>query len=246
MRGLPFFEHGGGICMKAAAIITAAGRGERMGASVKKPYIVLRGLPLLAHTLRVFDAAGGIVQLIVTVSPGDEAFCRREVVERCGIQKPVNVVAGGDRRQDSVGNGLAALGDAVDMVMIHDGARPFVTPAMIAEALDATSAKRATTVAVPVKDTVTMVARGTGIIERTLERDRLYLIQTPQTFERGLICQAHRRAREEGFAGTDDASLVERLGVPVSVIRGSYDNIKITTQEDLLFAEAILRGRRNT
>lgn len=231
--------------MKAAAVITAAGSGRRMGACIKKPYIMLQGLPLLCHTLRVFAAAEGIAQLIVTVSPGDEGYCRREVVACCGMQKPVSVVAGGDRRQDSVRNGLAALEHDIDMVMIHDGARPFVTRAMIAEALEVTAAKRATTAAVPVKDTVTMVARDTGVIERTLERDRLYLIQTPQTFERALICQAHRRAQAEGFAGTDDAGLVERLGVPVAVIRGSYDNIKITTQEDLLFAEAILRGRRD-
>jgi 2-C-methyl-D-erythritol 4-phosphate cytidylyltransferase len=232
--------------MKAAAIIPAAGSGERMGSTVKKPYITLQGMPLLAHTLRVFDDVPAIAQLIVTVSPGDEDYCRQQVVKCCGIKKTVSVIAGGDRRQDSVRNGLAAVLETVDLVMIHDGARPFVTVQMIHDALEATMRKRATTMAVPVKDTVTMVAKDTGVIERTLERDRLYLIQTPQTFERGLICEAHRRAFAEGFAGTDDASLVERLGVPVSVIRGAYDNIKITTREDLLFAEALLQRRQAT
>ncbi|MCX5900883.1 MAG: 2-C-methyl-D-erythritol 4-phosphate cytidylyltransferase [Proteobacteria bacterium] len=229
--------------MKAAAIIPAAGSGKRMGSSIQKPYIILQGMPLLAHTLRVFAEAPDIAELIVTVSPGQEDFCRQQVVKGCAIAKPVTVLAGGDRRQDSVRNGLAAVSDSVDLVMIHDGARPFVTVQMICDALEITMRKRATTMAVPVKDTVTMVAKDTGLIQQTLDRDSLYLIQTPQTFERELICEAHRRARAEGFAGTDDASLVERLGVPVSVIMGSYDNIKITTQEDLLFAEAILQRR---
>ncbi len=232
--------------MKAAVIIPAAGSGQRMDNKVKKPYITLQGLPLLVYTLRVFDDAQAIAQLIITVSPGDEEYCRREVVERYGIKKMVSVVAGGDRRQDSVRNGLAAVGEKADLIMIHDGARPFVTVRMISDALEVTMRKRATTMAVPVKDTVTVVTKDTGVIERTLERDRLYLIQTPQTFERSLISEAHRRAFTEGFAGTDDASLVERLGVPVSIIRGSYDNIKITTQEDLLFAEALLQRRQAT
>ena len=232
--------------MKAAAIIPAAGSGERMGSGIKKPYIILQGMPLLAHALRVFAEASDISELIVTVSPGQEDFCREHVVKACAIEKPVTVVAGGFRRQDSVRNGLAAVSESVDLVMIHDGARPFVTVQMMCDALKITMRKRATTMAVPVKDTVAMVAKDTAVIERTLARDRLYLIQTPQTFERELICEAHRQAFAEGFAGTDDASLVERLGVPVSVIMGAYDNIKITTQEDLLFAEAILQRRLNT
>jgi 2-C-methyl-D-erythritol 4-phosphate cytidylyltransferase len=232
--------------MKAAAIITAAGSGERMGGSIKKPYILLQGIPLLARTLQVFTQAPAIAELIVTVSPGQEDFCRQQVITGCATAKPVTVVAGGRRRQDSVRNGLAAVSESVDIIMIHDGARPFVTVPMINDALEATRRKRATTMAVPVKDTVTIVAKDTALIRQTLERDSLYLIQTPQTFERELICEAHRRACAEGFAGTDDASLVERLGVPVTVIMGSYDNIKITTQEDLLFAEAILHRRLHT
>ena len=229
--------------MKAAAIIPAAGSGERMRSSVKKPYLALRGVPLLAVTLRVFAHAPEIEELIVAVSPGEEDRCRIEILERCGIAKPVRVITGGHRRQDSVRNGLAALTGPAGLVMIHDGARPLVTPRMIAEAVTATAQKRATTMAVPVKDTVTLVEKGSGVIERTLEREGLFLIQTPQTFERELIREAHDRALADGFAGTDDASLVERLGVPVSVIPGSYDNIKITTQEDLLFAEALLQRR---
>lgn len=232
--------------MKAAAIIPAAGSGERMGSSVKKPYILLHGIPLLAHTLRVFAQAPDIAELIVTVSPGQEDFCRKQVVQACAIAKPVTVVAGGNRRQDSVRHGLAAVSGAVDLVMIHDGARPCITVQMICSALELTTRKRATTMAVPAKDTAAMVEQGTAVIQQTLDRDRLYLIQTPQTFERELICEAHRRAYAEGFAGTDDASLVERLGVPVSVIMGSYANIKITTQEDLLFAEALLHRGLHT
>lgn len=233
--------------MKAAVIIPAAGTGERMGSKVKKPYILLQGKPLLARTLAVFAGIQDMLfQIIITTSPGDEQYCKNQVVDCSGVQIPVSVITGGARRQDSVRNSLAALIDEIDMVMIHDGARPFITARMIKDAIETTMHKRATTMAVPVKDTVTVVAKDTGVIEQTLERDRLFLIQTPQTFERALICEAHRRALAEGFAGTDDASLVERLGVPVSVIRGSYDNIKITTQDDLLFAEALLQRRQAT
>jgi 2-C-methyl-D-erythritol 4-phosphate cytidylyltransferase len=213
--------------MKAAVIIPAAGTGERMGATVKKPYIVLQNKPLLAHTLAVFASIQEMIfQIIITTSPGDEQYCKNQVVDGSGIHIPVSVITGGKRRQDSVRNGLEALRDEVDTVLIHDGARPFITVQMIRDALEQTMSKRATTMAVPVKDTVAMVTKDTGVIERTLERDSLYLIQTPQTFERGLICEAHQRAFTEGFAGTDDASLVARLGVPVSVIMGAYDNMQ--------------------
>ncbi len=230
--------------MKASVIIPAAGIGKRMASDTKKPYIAIQGLPLLARTLQVFDEAADIEQIIVTVHPGEECYCRQEILERYGIKKQVDIIAGGDRRQDSVGNGLAAVLKTVDLVMIHDGARPFVTAQMISDALKETRDKRATTMAVPVKDTIAQASSDTGVIQRTLKREGLYLIQTPQTFERDLICEAHLRASAEGFAGTDDASLVERLGVPVAIIRGSYDNIKITTQDDLLFAEAILHRRQ--
>lgn len=217
-----------------------------MSCAVKKPYINLEGKPLLAYALQIFDEVSAISQIIITVSPGDEQHCRKAVVECCGIQKPVAIVAGGDRRQDSVRNALGAISGEVDLVMIHDGARPFITTAMITSALDAAVTRRATTMAVPVKDTIAMVAPGSGLLQQTLERRRLYSIQTPQTFERELICEAHHRALSEGFAATDDASLVERLGLPVYVIQGSYDNIKITTQEDLQFASALLKRRNET
>jgi 2-C-methyl-D-erythritol 4-phosphate cytidylyltransferase len=128
------------------------------------------------------------------------------------------------------------------MVLVHDGARPLVTQAMIETSVTATVTKKATTMAVPVKDTITIIDKKTGTISRTPERDSLYTIQTPQTFDRELLLRAHRAAAADGFAGTDDASLVERLGIPVTVLMGSYTNIKITTPEDLLIAEAFMQG----
>ncbi len=212
-----------------------------MKRGLKKPYISLLGLPVLAHTLKVLNSVSIFKQIIIPVFPGEENFCQKKVVEKITLSTEPVIVPGGDTRQESVRKSLEFLQGSCDMVLIHDGARPLVSKATVNNVIEAAKIKKATTAAVPVKDTVSMVSEADHIITKTLPRGSLYAIQTPQAFEKDLIVNAHNKALEDGFRGTDDASLVERLGISVAVITGSYANIKVTTQEDLLFAEQILR-----
>lgn len=228
--------------MNVTAIVPSAGTGERIQHRLKKLYISLLGQPILAHTLKVLNSVSAINQIIVPVYPGEENFCEKEVVKKMSLTTEVKIVAGGETRQESVRKALEFLPGSCDIVLIHDSARPLISRSMIEDSIEATKTKRATAMGVPVKDTITIVSKDDQTIAKTLARDSLYLIQTPQTFERDLIVNAHQIALHDGFKGTDDASLVERLGIPVTVITGSYTNIKITTKEDLLSAEAIMRN----
>ena len=231
--------------MKVYVLIPAAGLGRRMGASLNKQYLTLADRPVLAHTLALFDGHPRVAGIFV-ISPRDEvSFCRREVVERYGFAKVLDLVAGGAERQDSVRNGLrACVAEAGDIVLIHDGVRPLCPPACIDAAIDSASRIGACVVGVPVKDTIKEVEG--GLIRGTPPRQRLWQAQTPQTFRYGLIRDAHERALAEGWIGTDDASLVERLGLPVAMVTGDYRNIKITTPEDLLLARAFLANSEGT
>jgi len=226
--------------MKVTAVIPSAGSGRRMQANIKKPYLAIKGKPLLSSVLKVLNRVSAIENIIVPVSPGEEALCEKEVLSGLSLDKEVKIISGGATRQESVRKALDFVPESSDLVLIHDGVRPFITVQMIERSLNETSKKLATTLGVPVKDTITVVSGDDRRILKTLERGSLYLIQTPQTFDREIIIDAHIKAYHDGFEGTDDASLVERMGVPVTVIPGSYDNIKITTPDDLIFAEAIL------
>jgi len=227
--------------MSTYALIPAAGMGKRMGAGMNKQYLLLDGKPILAHTLAVFENAPFIDGIYIVAPEQEIPFCRSEVVERFGFAKVRAVVAGGAERQHSVWNGLAAMQEAADddVVLIHDGVRPFVTAAILEEAARAAVRSDGAVVAVPVKDTV-KVAAG-GVIVETPPREGLWLAQTPQAFRYGVIRDAHLAARDEGFLGTDDASLLERRGAKLSIVPGDYRNIKITTPEDMLLAEAFLK-----
>ena len=231
--------------MNATAIVPSAGTGERIQHKLKKPYISLLGQPILAYALKVLNSVSAINQIIVPVYPGEENFCEKEVVKKLSLTTEVKIVTGGETRQESARKALEFLPGSCDIVLIHDAARPLISQSMIENSIEATRKRRATTMGVPVKDTITMVSKNDQVITKTLPRDSLYSIQTPQTFERDLIVNAHQIALHDGFKGTDDASLVERLGIPVTVITGSYTNIKITTKEDLLAAEAILKNKSN-
>jgi 2-C-methyl-D-erythritol 4-phosphate cytidylyltransferase len=226
--------------MSVTVLIPAAGMGARMGASVNKQYLILADRPVLAHTLGLFDHHPTIDHIFI-VSPEEEIdYCRAEVVERFGFVKVRDLIPGGTERQDSVYNGLSACAAAnSDIVLIHDGVRPFFPSHRIEDVVTAAERNGACVVGVPVKDTIKEVAE--GLIRSTPDRRRLWQAQTPQAFVFGLIRDAHERARQEGFRGTDDASLVERIGHPVAMIEGSYRNIKITTPEDLILAEAFIR-----
>ena len=227
---------------KIFALIPAAGMGKRMGAGSNKQYLLLDGMPILAHTVGLFQQAP-FIDGIYLISPEQEIpFCQREVVERYGFSKVRAVVAGGAERQHSVMNGLDAMEGMTqdDLVLIHDGVRPFVPVEVLRQAAAAADQFGAAVVAVPVKDTVKIVHD--GIVTETPPREQLWLAQTPQAFRFGLIHAAYRAAAAEGFLGTDDASLLERQGFPLRVVMGDYRNIKITTPEDMVLAEAFLRG----
>ena len=228
--------------MKNIALIPAAGSGARMGSTVKKPYLLLAGRPLLYHTLAAFDRAPSIDRIIIAVAPGEEACCETDVVRKNSFNKNITVIAGGDVRQESVRRLLEQVPEETSLVLIHDGARPLITVDLIERALAETEKWQATVAAVPVKDTI-QTTNEAGFVQKTLPREQLWSIQTPQTFALQLIREAHCRALQDGFVGTDEGSLVERLGKPVKIIMGAYDNIKVTTPEDLIIAEALMKKR---
>lgn len=214
--------------------------GRRMG-SKKKNYLTLLDRPVLAHTLSAFEGAANVDAIIIVVPPSDEAFCREEIVSKYGFRKVIAVVAGGAERQDSVRNGIKAAGDRFDIIAVHDGARPLVTPDIIDRTVMAACESGAAIAAVAVKDTIKESSG--GFVRRTVPREDLLSVQTPQVFERTVLEKAFRSAYDEGFLGTDESSLVERAGLPVRVVEGSYENIKITTPEDMAYAECMLRQR---
>ncbi|OPY57276.1 MAG: 2-C-methyl-D-erythritol 4-phosphate cytidylyltransferase [Pelotomaculum sp. PtaU1.Bin035] len=228
--------------VKVAAVVPAAGRGARMGVKTKKQYLLLEGIPVVGRVLKVISDSPVVQSIILVTSPGEEAYCRTAIVERLGIPKIAAIVPGGNERQESVYNGLLALSSDTGIVIVHDGARPLLSPEGLAAVVDAAVNHGAATLAVPVKDTVKLAGEG-GFVAGTLPRDRIWLTQTPQAFRYSLILEAHQRALETKQSGTDDAGLVELLGIPVKIVAGSYENLKITTNEDLIIASAIIRAR---
>lgn len=229
--------------MKATVLIPAAGMGRRMEARVNKQFLELAGKPILAHTLERFDRHP-LIEHIYPILPTDETdYCRTQIIEKFAFSKVRRLVPGGAERQDSVRNGLRALKeDGLDqperIVLVHDGARPLFNAALLPELIATIAEQGACIVAAPAKDTIKEVDG--GLIRATPERQRLWQAQTPQGFRYALFVEAFRRADEVGFLGTDDASLVERLGRPVAVLAGDYRNIKVTTPEDLIIATALL------
>ncbi len=226
---------------RAFAVIPAAGMGKRMGASINKQYLHLSGKPIVARTLQLFQDSP-LINGIILVIPEDEIpYCRKEVVEQYHLSKVLAIVAGGAERQHSVMHGLTALqthADDDDIILIHDGVRPFIDESILQQSIALAGSGIGALVAVPAKDTIKVVQDGT--VTTTPDRSTLWQAQTPQSFRFEQIMQAHTRAAHEQFLGTDDCSLLERYGETVRVITGSYRNIKITTPEDLVLAEAFL------
>jgi len=229
---------------KVTALIPAAGAGKRMGKakSKAKQFLLLGDKPLLAHTLLAFQRAPEIDEIIPIISQEDVEDCLRDIIERYRISKVKTLVIGGKERHDSVLNGLQKTGKDTGVVLVHDGVRPFVTPEMITEACGFAKKGECVTVGVPIKDTIKEVDDH-KIVRRTLERGRLWAIQTPQAFPVKILKHAYEESYKLKMFGTDDATLVERTGGTVRVIMGSYENIKITTPEDLILAEEILKRR---
>lgn len=230
---------------KTAAVILAAGRGTRMGGTIRKQYLELEGRPLICHALEAFERSP-VDRIVLVTGAGEEEYCKREIVEGYDFSKVTAVVAGGRERYHSVYEGLKAVGHCDD-VLIHDGARPCVTEEIIRAAMDGAAATGACVIGMPVKDTI-KVADDHEDADYTPDRSRLWLIQTPQAFSFQLIMSAYEALLAHPHAQkgiTDDAMVVEKMcGRKVHLIRGSYENIKVTTPEDLEVAGAFLRRRK--
>lgn len=226
---------------KVVAIIPAAGQGSRMGASISKVYIEILGRPLLAYTLDKFQSHPMIAEIIILTRENEREYCQKEVVQKYGFSKVSKIVVGGQERQDSVRLGLGAVADDANIVLVHDGARPLIRENIISQAIEKALAHGAAIVGVPVKDTIKVVD-DKRVVQCTPERHTLWAVQTPQVFHRDILLNAYEQATREGWTATDDASLVEKAGGQVHMVQGGYDNIKVTTPEDLVYLEELLRG----
>lgn len=228
---------------RVVAVVPAGGLGKRMGAGTPKQFLMLDGVPMMLHSLRALDRASGVTEVVLVVPQGEQDRVLTEVVERYGLKKVLKVVTGGATRQESVHHGLNEVDEDVEIVVVHDAVRPFVTEKLIERSIEAARKHGGAIVAVPMKDTPKQVGPD-GLIQRTLDRAGLWLAQTPQTFRRALVVEAYRKAAIEHVHATDDAALAERLGHPVAIVEGSWENIKITTPEDMILAEAIMAARK--
>ena len=224
-------------------IVPAAGSAIRMGLGYSKAYVEILGVPLLARTLKALLASRHVDRITAAVRPEEVELCQRQVVHRFGLSERVQVIGGGEERQQTVFNLLERAPSDRDLVLIHDGARPLVSVNLIASVLEAAAHWGAALAAVQATDTVKLSDDGGESVSTTLERSRVYLAQTPQAFSRDVILAAHRQARKEGVQATDDASLVEQVGQPVRIIAGDPNNLKITTLDDLERCRWILKAR---
>lgn len=228
--------------MQVAALIAASGQGQRMGGDIKKQYYVLEGVPILARTLEIFICHQAVNQIVVTVPPGETGMARDTIAPFCSLEK-ITFVEGGKRRQDSVYQGLQQLSPDAEMICIHDGVRPFISGELFEAVLEAALQWGAAVPVIPVTDTLKEIS-SSGMVNRTVSRERVRCAQTPQIFHRDLILEAYRKAHILGVEATDDAYLLELLGNKVCAVAGSPANIKITHPLDLVFAKALLRRGR--
>jgi 2-C-methyl-D-erythritol 4-phosphate cytidylyltransferase len=229
--------------LKTVGIIVAGGKGTRIEGNLPKQFIMLGDKPIAAHAIEKFENCGLIDEIILVVPEDYLGYSTQKVIDKYGFRKADKIVPGGEKRQDSVYAGLKACPAGTSIVAIHDAVRPLISSDKIAASVELCVEKKAVVLAVPPKDTI---KRGEdGLIVTTLDRDKLWLIQTPQVFDYELILEAHEKAREDTFVGTDDSVLVERLGKEVTILKGDYSNIKITTEEDLALAGTLIRRQKD-
>lgn len=221
-------------------VIVAAGTGSRMKKDINKQFIKLKNKEIVAHTIEKFYNSENIDDIVVVIREDEEEYFNKNIKEKYGFTN-IKVAHGGNERQDSVFNGIKMLKKECDVVLIHDGARPFVTDDIIKRSINKANEHNAIVVGVKVKDTIKVVSDNGNIID-TPNRSYLWAVQTPQVFKYDIITKAYEDAYNNNYYGTDDAMLVERIGYNVKMIEGSYNNIKITTQEDLEFGEQILKN----
>ena len=220
-------------------VIVAAGTGSRMNMGINKQFIKLEGKEIIAYTIEKFYNNSNIEDIVVVVKEDESEFFKKEILDKYNF-KNVKIAYGGKERQDSVYNGLKLLDEKCDVVLIHDGARPFVSDKIIDKSIEEAKEHKAIVVGVPVKDTIKVIDNDKNIVD-TPNRSVLWAVQTPQTFDYNILIDAYKDAFKNEFYGTDDAMLVERIGYKVKMLEGSYNNIKITTQEDLNVGSQILR-----
>ena len=228
------------MCEKCTAIVLAAGQGKRMNSRIQKQFLELGGYPVLYYSLRCFQESPLIQSIILVTGQESLAYCEKEIVQKYGFSKVSAVIPGGKERYDSVYAGLLAC-DSCDYVWIHDGARPFIKEEILQRGLGGVRKTGACVIGMPAKDTV-KIADADGFVKETPNRNLVWTVQTPQIFSYPLIRKAHESIRKKDMSSvTDDAMVVEQeTGIKVHLAEGSYQNIKITTPEDLLIAEAFL------
>ena len=225
---------------RVTAIVVAAGSGERMNSQIKKQFLHLGGIPVIARTLSAFEASRHVSRVVV-VTAKEDLVDVADIIREFGFSKVARIVGGGATRQKSAAAGLEAAGKC-DYIAVHDGVRPLVSPKCIDRVIEAAFETKAASAAVKILDTVKRCDED-GYVLDTPERSSLWSVQTPQVFDRRLYEEALGKAIEGGFDYTDDCQLIEKLGQPVKLVAGEYTNIKLTTKDDMIFAEAILRTR---
>jgi len=226
--------------LRVTALIPAAGSGERIGGKINKQFIEISGKPILVYTLEKFEECKSIDEVILILPQRWLEYGRSQIVARFGLQKVKRIIPGGRERQDSVYQGLKAIEEKTDIVLIHDGVRPFIRPDKIEDSIRLCQQFGAVILALPVRYTVKEIRD--GAVVKTLDRDLLWEIQTPQTFRYPIILEAYSKAMKEGFYSTDDSALVERVGYKVRILEGQWDNIKITSPWDLELAKLLIKN----
>lgn len=225
--------------MRVEVIIAAGGLGKRLGKSQPKQFFLLKGKPVLSWTISKFEECPLIDGIVLVIPARMKDYTREHVLLPHGYEKVRNVVEGGKERKDSVLEGLRILQTNTDTVLVHDGVRPIISQQLIIEVIRATQRWGAVVPALPIRETIKEVGQD-SLVSSTLDRKKVCLIQTPQGFKKDLICQAYEEARKRGWQASDDASLVERLGVRVKTIPGEETNIKITSPQDLVVSQLFL------
>ena len=230
--------------MNVSVIIVAAGNGKRMKSAIAKQYLDLKGRSILSYTIDKFEESPVVNEIILVTGKDEIEYVKDEIIDRYGFTKIKSIVEGGSERQYSVENGLNNVSDDCDIVMIHDGVRPFIEGNSIATLVEDTAKFGACVMGVFVKDTIKLCDEN-GFVVDTPDRNLLWHAQTPQCFKYDIIKKAYQKAKEDNYLGTDDSMLVERTGQKIKMIEGSYDNIKITTPEDLYVGERVLERNLN-
>jgi 2-C-methyl-D-erythritol 4-phosphate cytidylyltransferase len=228
------------VDLKVSVIVAAAGWSRRFGGGVKKQFQPLGEKPIIVHSIERFEEFSSVGEIILVVPEDSINYCHKEVVEKFRFKKITKIISGGQERQHSVKRGFNSVSNETDVVVIHDGVRPFVTVKLIEEVIKEALESGGAIAAIPIKDTVKK-SSSENYVERTLSREFLYLAQTPQAFRYNILKRAYEKAEKDGFLGTDESSVVERLGVQVKLVQGSQMNIKITTEEDLFLAKSFCK-----